>query len=360
MRIASIVGARPNFVKMAPIHKAILASGNDHMIIHTGQHYDYEMSEVFFKDFELPAPDVYLGVGSGSPCFQIGGILKRLESSLSATNVNIVLVYGDTNSTLAGALCANKCGIRLGHVEAGLRSFDSMMPEENNRILTDHLAGYLFAPTKNARSLLSMENIRGKIYYTGDLSVEILRSIKSKSNLSNILNSLGLKTKSYLLVTMHRSENTESKEHIVELLKAFELLDDLPIVFPIHPRTKKAFRIYGLYNRLLKCSNVKLIMPINYVDFISVLENASKVITDSGGVQKEAYLLGVPCITIRNNTEWIETLRGKWNVLTGINSNKIVSAVRSMNPTSKFDKSIFGNGNTALTITKLLLSKTRA
>ena len=263
MKILSVVGARPNFVKMAPIHDAIIASGNDHVIIHTGQHYDYEMSEVFFKDFELPKPDIDLGVGSGSSCFQISEILKRLEPLLSGTNVDIALVYGDTNSTLAGALCANKCDIKLGHVEAGLRSFDKTMPEENNRILTDHLARYLFAPTRNAKKILKMENNRGRIYYTGDLSVEILSKIKPKSDLSSILKSHALKPKSYLLLTMHRAENTNSKERLIHLLKAFELLIDFTIVFPIHPRTKKTFRIYGLHKRLLKCTNVKLLSPVS-------------------------------------------------------------------------------------------------
>jgi UDP-N-acetylglucosamine 2-epimerase len=358
MKILSVVGARPNFVKMAPIHDAIMASGNDHVIIHTGQHYDYEMSEVFFKDFQLPKPDIDLGVGSGSSCFQISEILKRLERSLSGTNVDIVLVYGDTNSTLAGALCANKCDIKLGHVEAGLRSFDDTMPEENNRILTDHLARYLFAPTKNAKKILRIENARGKIYYTGDLSVEILSKIKQKSDRSNVLESLAIKSKSYLLLTMHRAENTNSKECLIHLLKTFESLIDLPIVFPIHPRTKKTFRFYGLYDRLVKCSNLKLVSPVSYVDFISLLQNASKVITDSGGVQKEAYLLRIPCITIRKNTEWIETLRGKWNILTGVNSNKIIATVRNLNPTSKFDGSVFGNGNTSKTIIDIILSLT--
>jgi UDP-N-acetylglucosamine 2-epimerase (non-hydrolysing) len=355
MKILSVVGARPNFVKMAPIHDAIIASGNEHVIIHTGQHYDYEMSEVFFKDFQLPKPDIDLGVGSGSSCFQIGEILKRLDRSLSGTNVDIVLVYGDTNSTLAGALCASKCDLKLGHVEAGLRSFDKTMPEENNRIIIDHLARYLFAPTRNAKKILRTENVSGKVYYTGDLSVEILGKIKPKSDRSSILKSHALKPKTYLLVTMHRAENTNSKEHLIQLLKSFESLIDFTIVFPIHPRTKKTFRIYGLYKRLLKCSNVKLLSPISYVDFISLLQNASKVITDSGGVQKEAYLLRIPCITIRKNTEWIETLKGNWNVLTGVNSNKIAAAVMSLNPTSEFDRSVFGNGNTAQTIMDMIL-----
>ncbi len=354
MKIASVVGARPNFVKMAPIHDAILASGNEHLIINTGQHYDYEMSDIFFKDFHLPKPDTDLGVGSGSSCFQIGEMLKRLESALVGINIDIVLVYGDTNSTLAGALCANKCGLKLGHVEAGLRSFDITMPEENNRVLTDHLADYLFTPTINAKGILKKENARGEIFYTGDLSVEILGKIKPISDRSNILDSLALKPESYLLLTMHRAENTNSRERILQLLKSFESLPDFIIVFPVHPRTRETFKTYGLYDRLLKCSNLRLLSPMHYVDFISLIQKAFKVVTDSGGVQKEAYLLKIPCITIRRNTEWIETLKGGWNLLTGMDSNEIVTAVRTRNLTYGYDKSAFGNGNTSQVIMDIL------
>jgi UDP-N-acetylglucosamine 2-epimerase len=354
MKIASVVGARPNFVKMAPIHNAILASGNEHNIIHTGQHYDYEMSEIFFQDFHLPKPDTDLSVGSGSSCFQIGEILKRLERILVSINVDLVLVYGDTNSTLAGALCAKKCDINLGHVEAGLRSFDSTMPEESNRILTDHLSSYLFAPTKNAKRILKKENVQGKIFYTGDLSVEILAKIKPISDRSNILDSLALRQKSYLLLTMHRAENTDSRENILKMLKSFESLTDFTIVFPVHPRTKERIKTYALYDRLLGCSNVRPISPVRYVDFIALLQNASKVITDSGGIQKEAYLLKIPCITIRKNTEWIETLRGGWNILTGVDKTKIAAAVKSRTRPYAYDKSLFGNGNTSQSIIDIL------
>jgi len=344
MKIASIVGARPNFVKLGPVHKSLMSSGIEHVIVHTGQHYDYEMSDIFFSDFKLPKPDIHVGVGSGSSCFQIGEIIKRLENKIIEKQIDLILVYGDTNSTLAGAICANKCNIELGHIEAGLRSYDRTMPEENNRILTDHLSDYLFVPTKNAVKNLKKEKIRGKIYYTGDLSVEIMDKMKSISENSEILDILNLKSKSYLLFTMHRAENTNSKDFFLQLLAAFEMLKDHIIVFPLHPRTKKMFETFGLLDRLLNYSNVKTLLPVGYIDFIALLHNSVKVITDSGGIQKEAYLLKVPCITMRKNTEWIETLKGQWNVLTGVDSKKIVHAVRKSPPDSKYSKFIFGTG----------------
>jgi UDP-N-acetylglucosamine 2-epimerase (non-hydrolysing) len=314
------------------------------------------MSDIFFSDFELPKPDIHLGVGSGSSCFQLGEIIKRLENKLIHKQIDLVLVYGDTNSTLAGAICANKCNIRLGHIEAGLRSYDPSMPEEYNRILTDHLSNYLFAPTRNAVNNLKKEKIRGKVYYTGDLSVEIIDKTRSISKNSEILHILNLQSKSYLLLTMHRAENTSSMYFFIQLLETFEALKDNIIVFPIHPRTKKMFESFGLLDRLFKCSNVKTLLPVGYIDFIALLQNSLKVITDSGGIQKEAYLLNVPCITMRKNTEWVETIKGQWNVLTGVNSKKIVKAVRRQTPNSKNSKSVFGNGRTSQVISELVSS----
>src|SRR6476620_7270628 len=219
MKIVSVVGARPNFVKLGPVHRALDDSGYEHIIVHTGQHYDYEMYKIFFTDFGLPIPNVDLGVGSGSACFQIGEMTKRLEHVLDGRNIDLVLVYGDTNSTLAGAICANKCNIKLGHIEAGLRSYDRTMPEENNRILTDNLSNYLFAPTRNAVDNLKKEKTRGKVYQTGELSVEIIDNTKVISKKSKILDILSLKSRSYLLLTMHRAENTSSRDNFIQLLK---------------------------------------------------------------------------------------------------------------------------------------------
>jgi UDP-GlcNAc3NAcA epimerase len=415
MKIASVVGARPNFIKMAPIHKALKGFA-DHTIINTGQHYDYKLSEIFFKEFNLPKPDFDLEVGSGTPGYQVGEMIKRLESIFlkraSKNNGNsqfdVVLVYGDTNSTFAGALAAMKTGIKVGHIEAGVRSFDRRMPEEINRILTDQLSDFLFAPTRTAVGNLKREAVSGKIFCTGDVSVEVVNNAVRMSLVrSQVLKDLGLKPKSYNLFTMHRAENTDFHENMVSVIKAFEKLStdeskkeestsikigvkkgsrkqlsgitDLSdahkfdttdydigkskcsmggnvIIFPIHPRTKKLLKEKNLYPRILKCKNVRVIEPVGYLDFIRLIATAAKIITDSGGIQKEAYLLGVPCITIRKSTEWVETVNEGWNKLPDTNTERIVEAVKSWAPYAPERPDIFGSGKTSSVIREILLS----
>ena len=352
MKIASVVGARPNFVKLIPVHKAI-SKVADHTIIHTGQHYDYEMSEVFFKEFDLPRPNFDLEIGSNTPCFQIGEMIKKLEQLFLSSKLDSVIVYGDTNSTFAGALAAEKCGIQIAHVEAGLRSFDRRMPEEINRILTDHLSNYLFAPTDTAIENLNKENVSGKIIFSGDISVEIVNEAVRLSSRSSILNDNSLEPKKYILCTMHRAENTASEDTLIPVIQAFETLSEIQIVFPIHPRTEKILKEKNLFERLKNCKNVKLIKPVGYIDFIKLMKNASKIITDSGGIQKESYLLSVPCITIRKNTEWVETVTAGWNLITDTDTDKIVNAARAWNPSRKIEP-IFGNGQTSNLIKETL------
>jgi len=354
MKIASVVGARPNFIKLIPIHKAV-SKIFDHSIIHTSQHYDYELSEVFFKEFNLPKPNFDLDVGSGTACFQISEMIKKLEKIFLSSDFDLVIVYGDTNSTFAGALAADRCGIKVAHVEAGLRSFDRRMPEENNRVLTDHISEYLLAPTKTAVKNLNREHVTGQIIYSGDISVEIVNEAVRLSSRSKILYKLQLEPKSYVLFTMHRAENTFSENPLISVISAFETLSETQIVFPIHPRTEKILKEKKLYERLKKCQNVKLIKPVGYIDFIKLMQNARKIITDSGGIQKEGYLLSIPCITIRDNTEWVETVEGGWNILTGVHTKKIVKAVRDWIP-SRTLKPIFGNGQTSKTIKELIAS----
>jgi UDP-N-acetylglucosamine 2-epimerase (non-hydrolysing) len=375
----SVVGARPNFVKLAPIHKALSnSSGHEltHSIVHTGQHYDYNLSKIFFKEFGIPEPNFDLDVGSGTPGFQIGEMIKRLEKVFQEKNngFDLVLVYGDTNSTLAGALAAKTFGLKVGHVESGLRSFDRRMPEEINRVLTDHISDYLFAPTESAVMNLQREHVFGKIINTGDLSVEIVREAAHLSEMKSvILNNLKLQPKSYNLFTMHRSENTSSVEALISVISTFEILSEqeggeseegegkktTKIVFPIHPRTANLLRTTDLYSRLERCKNVNLIEPVGYLDFISLLKNANKLITDSGGAQKEAYLLGIPCITIRKNTEWIETVTEGWNVLTDTDPNRILNAIEnwmtSTDPNSR-NKFILGDGRTSTIIREFVIS----
>ena len=305
MIIASVVGARPNIIKMAPIHKKLINHAN-HVIIHTGQHYDYQMSEVFFKEFNLPEPNFNLEVGSGTANYQIGQMMLRLEKVLDRIEPDFILVYGDTNSTLAGALCARKCNIPTGHVEAGLRSFDRRMPEETNRIIADHISEDLFAPTKTAINNLKKENVHGMLFQSGDISVEIVKdALKLKSN---ILSDLNLKPFSYILLTIHRAENTDCPAVLKSIVDALRTVDDMTILFPIHPRTSKILQDIGLYQSLEESKHIRLISPAGYVDFINLIKSAHKVVTDSGGVQKEAYLLGL-------HASLLERTQNGWKLL---------------------------------------------
>ena len=346
MKIASVVGARPEFIKLTAVHAA-LAPVTDHAIIHTGQHYDYELSGIFFKELKIPEPDYNLNVGSSSQMVQISDMITGLEKIFSTSHFDLIIVYGDTNSTFAGALAAMRTGIKVAHVEAGLRSFDRRMPEEINRLLTDQLSDYLFAPTRTAIENLDREHVYGKVIYSGDIHVEILNEALQLSKNSSILKDLGLEPKTYTLFTMHRAENTLSDESLISVLRAFEILSEVQIVFPIHPRTRKILQEKNLLRRLEKCKNVRLIEPLGYIDFVKLMQNAYKIITDSGGIQKESYLCHVPGITIRENTEWVETVKVGWNVLTGTNTERIVNAVRSWQPTTNSIEPIFGNGDTS-------------
>lgn len=354
MKVASIVGARPNFIKLAPVHQAVSRFA-DHTIVHTGQHYDYELSEIFFKEFDLPTPDYNLEVGSGKSTYQIAEMIRRLEPILLKRHFDLIIVYGDTNSTFAGALAASQLGLKVAHVESGLRSFDRRMPEEINRVLTDHLADFLFAPTHIAIKNLKQEHTYGKIVFTGDISVEMVRKATRFALKSRILAELGLEPRSYMLFTMHRAENTDSHTRLASVIRALERLPEIHIVFPIHPRTAGVLRETGLIQRLRNCRNVQIIHPVGYIDFVQLMQSSSKVMTDSGGVQKEAYLLSVPCITIRRNTEWVETVDAGWNVLTDTDTDKIVRAARKWNPRGR-TKPIFGTGKTSVSIASFIRS----
>ena len=337
MKIASIVGARPQFIKCAPLSRE-LRKWHQEIIIHTGQHYDYEMDKLFFEELEIPIPDYNLGVGSGTHGYQTGEMLKKIEPVLIQEKPDLVLVYGDTNSTLAGALAAAKLQIKVGHVEAGLRSFDKSMPEEINRLLTDHCSDLLFCPTQTAVNNLNKEHILDGVHMTGDVMADALLYAKEIAEKSKILDELGLKSKGYLLSTIHRQSNTDNQENLRSIVDAFCEIGGT-IVLPLHPRTEKSLKEYNLYDRLW--GKVKLVRPLGYPDFLKLLTNAGKVLTDSGGIQKEAYILGVPCITLRENTEWVETVADGWNVLVGIDKGKIIEATMTFEPTGE-QKNIFG------------------
>lgn len=347
MKIISIIGARPQFIKYAPLSKELRKAHNE-ILIHTGQHYDDEMSELFFRELKIPEPNYNLNVGSGSHGEQTGEISKRIESVLMSEKPDFVLVYGDTNSTLAGALAAVKLHIKIGHVEAGLRSYDRNMAEEINRVLTDLCSDILFAPTKTAVENLKREGIIRGVYLTGDVMVDALNAnITIAKQKSRILDFLEINPKEYCLTTVHRAENSDDFERLRSIVDAFCESETL-MVFPCHPRTEKMLKIFRLWNRLIEKVNV--IKPVGYCDMLVLEKNAEKIITDSGGVQKEAYILKVPCITLRDNTEWVETVKDRWNILVETEKNKIVDAINSFTPNSKRHKNRYGDGTASIKI----------
>jgi len=342
MKIATVIGARPQFIKAAAVSR-VLRTQHQEILIHTGQHYDANMSDVFFDELHIPRPDYNLGIGSGRHGAQTGAILEQVEDVLITETPDALLVYGDTNSTLAGALAASKLHIPVIHIEAGLRSFNRRMPEEINRVLTDHLSSWLFCPTETAVKNLRAEGITAGVYKNGDVMLDaFLYNLELAKEKSNILQTLGLSSKSFILCTIHRAENTDDPARLTQILKAVARIS-LPVVLPLHPRTRKIVQQLGLSALLEK---VKVIEPVGYLDMITLEAHAVKLVTDSGGVQKEAYFAGVPCITMRDETEWVETVEVGWNRLTGADEEKILNAVESFTPPAD-RPSIFGDGHAA-------------
>lgn len=354
MRIITIIGARPQFIKAAMVSHAIL-SHNCHSssiieekILHTGQHYDYNMSNIFFEELHIPTPTWHLGcVGSVQEMAQtIAPIIQN--------NADYVLVYGDTNSTLAGALAAERCGIPIIHIEAGLRSYNMQMPEEYNRIETDMRAHFLFCPTRSAVEHLREESITNNVYQVGDVMYDAALAFgQIADSQSDILSRLSLYDKNYLLATLHRAENTDSAATILSIFQAFEQLP-LPVVLPLHPRTKNVIYTDQFLSDFLKnAKNIKIIEPVSYIDMIMLEKHAFRILTDSGGVQKEAYFHSVPCITLRNETEWVETIEAGWNILAGTTTQGILNAYqRSSQPATTITE--YGTGHTATTIIDIL------
>lgn len=352
MRIVSIIGARPQFIKCGPLSRAI-RKDHDEILVHTGQHYDPEMSDIFFKELNIPKPDYNLDIRSSSHGEQTGKMIIEIEKLLQKEKPNLVLVYGDTNSTLAGALAALKLHIKVAHVEAGLRSFDRTMPEEINRVLTDHISSLLFSPTNTAIVNLYKEGIISGVYNVGDVMFDALKYNQMiAEEKSSILEDLGLTSKDYMVATVHRPSNTDSFKNLSSIIKAFCDVKTL-IVFPVHPRTEKYLKQYGLWEKL--CDSIKIIPPVGYLEMLKLIKHAKKIITDSGGVQKEAYIFGVPCITMRESTEWIETVEDNWNILVGANYEKIMNAIINFEG-AELKGNVFGNGNACINICEILNS----
>jgi UDP-GlcNAc3NAcA epimerase len=330
-KIVSVVGARPQFIKAAPVCRALRASGRHaEFLVHTGQHYDAAMSDVFFEELGIPAPDRHLGIGSGPHGAQTGAMLAAIEGVLADERPDFVVVYGDTNSTLAGALAAVKMGLPVAHVEAGLRSYNRRMPEEINRLVTDHIAALLFCPSRGAADNLAREGVTDGVHVVGDVMADALAEAAERAgSRSAILARLGVRPGAYLLATIHRAENTDDPTRLCAILDAFRRIPE-PIVFPIHPRTRKA--LAGLGDPHSGMPNLLAIEPVGYLDMARLERSARLILTDSGGIQKEAYWLGIPCLTLRGETEWVETVEAGWNKVVGTEAETIVRAAREFRP----------------------------
>jgi UDP-N-acetylglucosamine 2-epimerase (non-hydrolysing)/UDP-GlcNAc3NAcA epimerase len=358
MKILTVVGARPQFIKASAVSRA-LSENCTEVLVHTGQHYDENMSDVFFEELDIRYPDYNLLVGSSPHGKQTGEMLEKLEILMISERPDCVLVYGDTNSTLAGALTAAKLNIPVAHVEAGLRSYNRRMPEEINRVLTDHLSSWLFCPTETAMNNLKAEGIAEGVYHVGDVMCDAVLYYKDLANQNygdtwrgrlEYLYEKKLCGERFYLATMHRAENTESPETLSEVLSAFELLDE-PVIFPVHPRTRP------IVDKLVQendYSNVIFIKPVGYFIMLCLIEGAVKTVTDSGGLQKEAYILKKPCVTVRKETEWVETLNSGWNVLVHAHKSDIVEKCFLPPPSIGTHADYYGDGDAAEKIARLL------
>jgi UDP-N-acetylglucosamine 2-epimerase len=350
VKIVSVVGARPQFIKCAVVSSKLRKVAEE-ILVHTGQHYDHEMSGVFFDELRLPAPNYHLEVGSGSHGWQTGQMLLKIEEVLATEKPDWILLYGDTNSTLAGALAAAKLHMKVAHVESGLRSFNRIMPEEINRVVVDHLSSLLFCPSETAVNNLAREGIVRGVHVVGDVMLDVLlRALPLAEGRSRILSTLGLSKSGFLLATIHRPENVDHPARLANIARAFNSLNEI-IVFPVHPRTRKMIE----ENAVVWSPHVRLIEPLGYLDMITLEKSARIVLTDSGGIQKEAYWLGVPCLTLRDDTEWVETIESGWNKLVGSETSQIIEAVHTFeSPATRW--SLYGDGSAAGHIATILTS----
>jgi UDP-N-acetylglucosamine 2-epimerase (non-hydrolysing) len=355
MKISIILGTRPEIIKMSPVIRELEDQGLDYFILHTGQHYSYNLDKIFFEELELPAAKYNLDVGSGTHAEETGKMLIGIEKVLLKEKPDVVLIEGDTNTVLAGALAASKLHIKIGHVEAGLRSYDRTMPEEINRVLADHVSDYLFAPTEKARENLLREGIdENKIFVTGNTIVDaVYQNLEIAKRKVDRLNKLNLSPKEYFLVTAHRQENVDVKNGLKGILDGLELIYskfNLHIIYPIHPRTLKKIKEF----RLKVPKGVELIEPVGFLRFLQLEANAKLVLTDSGGVQEETCILMVPCVTLRDNTERPETLEVGSNVLVGVNQNNVLEGINIMLNRKRNWDNPFGDGRSGSLIIKIL------
>jgi len=348
MRVLSVVGARPQFVKAALLSEQFAADGVEEIVVHTGQHYDREMSGIFFEEFRLPKPRYELNVGSAGHGVQTGEMLKRLEPVVEAERPDWLLVYGDTNTTLAGALTGAKLHVRVAHVEAGLRSFNRTMPEEINRIVADHVADLLLVPNEQSARQLASEGVVEGVVVVGDLMVDLATKMAASLPAHPaVLNRFEVQPRSYGVATVHRASNTDDPETFARILAGLRAVD-MPVVFPVHPRTREIAEAAGAG----KGDNIIVCEPLPYAEMIALVSRAAALFTDSGGLQKEAFVLKVPCVTLREETEWLETLEDGWNVLAGSDPEKIAKSARRLMPLRQGQP--YGDGHAAQNIVRAL------
>lgn len=347
--IATIVGARPQFIKCAPVSREIRRYF-DEILIHTGQHYDYNMSQAFFAELNIPEPDYNLEIGSGNHGEQTGKMLIELEKTLLKIQPDLVLIYGDTNSTMAGALTAAKLQIPIAHIEAGLRSFNRQMPEEINRIVADALSQYLFAPTQTAVNNLRREGFNDQIHLVGDVMYDAFLYNSQIAEKSDILERLGINSQPYYLVTIHRPQNTDDPAILKALISTLEHLNEL-IIFPVHPRTRNLMKQFGL---AVNHPHLRLIEPVGYLDMLKLEKQAKLIITDSGGVQKESYFAGVPCLVLRPETEWVELVEYGWAKLIGNDFQRLPEETQKFAVFNRENTILFGDGNASLKIAEII------
>ncbi|MBN1311283.1 MAG: UDP-N-acetylglucosamine 2-epimerase (non-hydrolyzing) [Anaerolineae bacterium] len=355
MHVVSIVGARPQFIKAAPFSRALRKEHHE-FLVHTGQHYDPEMSDIFFEELEIPRPDINLGIGAESNLEQVSHMMLALHPIIETQNPDWIVVYGDTNSTLAGALTGQLLNVPVAHIEAGLRSYNRAMPEEHNRVLTDHISSALFCPTQVAADNLARESITSGVFVVGDVMIDALLQNRSRAQERiglGIMAANGLRAKEFFLVTIHRASNTDNQANLSGILDALARFPDVRIVVTVHPRLRKMLDQFGLS----PSPNVLLILPVGYLDMLALSSSARLILTDSGGLQKEAYALHIPCVTLREETEWIETVTAGWNRLTGPDCAKIVSGVReALAPPPADRPDFYGSGDASVQIVKALES----
>ncbi len=345
MKILSVVGARPQFIKAAALSSALRARGHEEFLVHTGQHYDATMSDVFFDELGIPTPDVNLNAGSGTHGAMTGAMLAGIERLCIERKPDALLVYGDTNSTLAGALAASKLNIPVAHVEAGLRSFNRTMPEEINRVVTDHVSRWLLCPSQVSADNLAREGITRGVDIVGDLMCDtLLRAAKIAQGKDSIVTSMKLPHKGFALATIHRASNTDDESTLRGLLRALTQAG-LPVVFPMHPRCRARIDSFGLGD-VLTHPNLRVIEPVGYLEMVQILTGARLVLTDSGGLQKEAYWMRVPCVTLREESEWTETVTAGWNHIAGTDPEKILSIIRGVTEPSEHPD-FYGAGDAA-------------